>query len=417
MRNIKRCRVLFCTGSFKTGSGGVASYAHDFIQAFPEFQFVVVTQDDYQKTDESYDILKINMEDWSKANAFKFLEIIKNVQPDIIINSYCKLLALITPYIPNSIKVVSVSHFTDGGYAWAAGFNGNYADILIALSNYAKLYLEKKFSIVERNKVKVVYNFMPALMQNSLSFKKNREVLKIVYPGGHSWQKSAEIVASAIQRLCKTNLSFELYWIGNVDLPGRNWPFTRTRTILDCLPMNDARIKFVGRVERDMAKKIIADANIFLLPSRGEGCPISLLEAMRSGCIPIISDAKHGSLDIIEDGVTGYIVKQNSVSDLVDRIAYVINNHICCLYIYDNALKFFSENLEYRCWKNNMNQILYLPMKHMYRMEFCLSKYKKDVFYMKSMYFYNWARDRFVHQIYHVLYFRYLHFRKIIAFN
>ena len=42
-------RVLLCTGSFNTGAGGVASYAHDFIDAFnAEYQFAVITGDNYE---------------------------------------------------------------------------------------------------------------------------------------------------------------------------------------------------------------------------------------------------------------------------------------------------------------------------------------------------------------------------------
>lgn len=47
-------RVLLCTGSFNTGAGGVASYAHDFIDAFnAEYQFAVITGDNYENASEN----------------------------------------------------------------------------------------------------------------------------------------------------------------------------------------------------------------------------------------------------------------------------------------------------------------------------------------------------------------------------
>lgn len=414
MKNIesRKKKILLCTGSFKTGKGGVASYAHDFIYAFPQYKFGVVTQDDYQKkSEDNFPIYHINMEDWSIGNALLFLELIEKFEPCIIINSYCKLLALITPYIDNNIKIISVSHFTDGGYAWAAGMNGEYADNLIALSKYAKAYLERVFKIKDKNKTHVVYNYMPSLPNIDIMAKKNANILKIIYPGGHSWQKSAEIVANVVQKLCKTSLPFEFYWIGNIDLPGRKWPFAKTKTIKDCLPMNDSRIKYVGRVERNISTELIANSNVFLLPSRGEGCPITLLEAMRAGCIPVISDARHGSFDIVENAKTGFVVKQNSVKDLFLRLKDVINNHSLYLKIYEETINEFEQKLEYKCWKSKMDIILESPLNHSQRKAFNEKQYKADVRYLKMLYCFDYIRDRFIRQLYHVIYFRYLHLK------
>ena len=137
-----KSKILFCTGSFKTGIGGVASYAHDFVNAFlATYQFSVVTHDNYEKTKEPYDIFHINMTDFSVTNARKLLNIIQSENPNIIINSYFPLLSLVTPFIPDSIKLINVSHFVNGKLAWAAGLNAAYADNIISLSTYGKIYL------------------------------------------------------------------------------------------------------------------------------------------------------------------------------------------------------------------------------------------------------------------------------------
>jgi len=49
-------------------------------------------------------------------------------------------------------------------------------------------------------------------------------------------------------------------------------------------------------------------AQIFVLPSRHEGTPNALLEAMQSGIAAIISDASPGPLELIEDGKSGLVV-------------------------------------------------------------------------------------------------------------
>lgn len=404
-------KLLFCTSSFKTGIGGIASYAHDFINAFAkEYEIVIITGDSFAQKDTIYKIYNINMNDFSTTNAKKLLNIVELEKPQIIINSFFPLLSLITPYISNLPKIISISHFTDGKLAWAAGLNFQYIDYIVSLSTFGKKYLEKKFHICNTEKIKIIYNYMNKIPYVDLSIKKNRNILKIVYPGGCSYQKSAEIVCSTLKELLKTNYKFEFYWLGITKIPGSRWPFVRTKKIQDCININDYRIKQMGGVPRDKAKQIIADANIFLLPSRGEGCPITLLEAMRGGCIPIISDSKHGSLDLITNKINGIIVHQNNVKELTTQICDILSNHPAYYNIYDNSLVKFNKDLEFGIWKQKMEKLLNLKSSHTQRIKFSEKKFKKNSFFLKRLYFYNWLKDRFIYQIYHFIYFRYIRY-------
>ena len=406
-----KAKILFCTGSFKTGVGGVASYAHDFVNAFlTAYQFSIVTHDNYEKTKEPYDIFHINMTDFSETNARKLLNIIQSENPNIIINSYFPLLSLVSPFIPNSIKLINVSHFVNGKLAWAAGLNASYADNIISLSTYGKTYLEKKFKISDKNKVQTIYNYMDKLQANNVSEKKQRQILSIVYPGGCSYQKSAEIVCHALKKLLKTDFQFEFYWLGLTKIPGNRWPGVRTKQIQDCLNATDPRIKQMGPVPRDMAQQIMANANIFLLPSRGEGCPITLLEAMRGGCIPIISNAKHGSLDLIENNVNGFVTRQNNATDIKNCICDILVSPQKYSYIYDNSLKKFNKELEYNIWLDKMKAMLNTPTSHQQRIAFSNTLYKKGKKRLQKLYFIDWFKDRFIHQTYHFFFFRYLRY-------
>lgn len=52
----------------------------------------------------------------------------------------------------------------------------------------------------------------------------------------------------------------------------------------------------------------LREADIFLMPTRFEGCPHAMLEAMSTGCIPVASRLR-GTLDrIVEDGRSGLLV-------------------------------------------------------------------------------------------------------------
>lgn len=80
-------------------------------------------------------------------------------------------------------------------------------------------------------------------------------------------------------------------------------------------------VGWLGAVERDA---LLSTAQVFLLPSRDEGLPMALLEAMARGLAPVTTTV--GSIgEVVSDGVTGLLVPANhpdriaeALGDLVD---------------------------------------------------------------------------------------------------
>jgi glycosyltransferase involved in cell wall biosynthesis len=66
------------------------------------------------------------------------------------------------------------------------------------------------------------------------------------------------------------------------------------------------RVDFHGR--RDDPYAFYRHADIFVLPSRFEGMPNALLEAMSFGLPPIVADGTPGPLEVVRDGETGLVV-------------------------------------------------------------------------------------------------------------
>ena len=77
-------------------------------------------------------------------------------------------------------------------------------------------------------------------------------------------------------------------------------------------------VKFLGYI--DDISKIWATHHALILPSRSEGMPLVMLEAMAAGRIAIVSDAG-GNAEVVIDGKNGFIGNHNysSFADTMDR--------------------------------------------------------------------------------------------------
>ena len=69
------------------------------------------------------------------------------------------------------------------------------------------------------------------------------------------------------------------------------------------------KVNFIGNTKN--VDKYLIQADCFILFSKNEGLPISIIEAMRAG-LPIISTKIAGIPELVEDGKNGYLVEPNT---------------------------------------------------------------------------------------------------------
>jgi glycosyltransferase involved in cell wall biosynthesis len=77
---------------------------------------------------------------------------------------------------------------------------------------------------------------------------------------------------------------------------------------------------------KEKAQELV-DADIFILPSYSEGCPVALLEAMAAG-LPIIATNVGGIPDIITDGENGVLLTSHTPDAIENGINKMLENKI-----------------------------------------------------------------------------------------
>ena len=87
----------------------------------------------------------------------------------------------------------------------------------------------------------------------------------------------------------------------------------------------DQRVTFLGWQSREQLMNCYQEANVFLFPSRHEGMPNAMLEAMASG-LPVVASCIAGSEELVVDGKTGYLVASEDVEALREALKTILTS-------------------------------------------------------------------------------------------
>ena len=119
------------------------------------------------------------------------------------------------------------------------------------------------------------------------------------------------------------------------------------------------KVRFLGQVD-DM-QSLYRAASVFALPSRLEGFPMVLIEAMSQGCACISFEIKEAVYEIIHDRVDGLIVEDGNLTQFADRLSLILQDHSMRIKLGTAAVKNiarFSQDAFLQRWESIINNVL-----------------------------------------------------------
>lgn len=130
--------------------------------------------------------------------------------------------------------------------------------------------------------------------------------------GELSKRKNHEVVIKALSKLKNKNIVYLICGQGNFEEYLKNLAEEQGVTV-----------KFLG-FRRDIPE-ISSVADLFVFPSLQEGLPVGLMEAMAVG-LPVVCSKIRGNIDLIEEGIGGYLAEPNDVDGFVNAINKLTDN-------------------------------------------------------------------------------------------
>ncbi|MCJ7497212.1 MAG: glycosyltransferase family 4 protein, partial [candidate division Zixibacteria bacterium] len=115
----------------------------------------------------------------------------------------------------------------------------------------------------------------------------------------------------------------------------------------------ERNIEFRGYIAREELEDCLQKADIYISTSLSDSTSVSLLEAMASGLLPVVSDIP-GNLEWIEEGKNGFLFPAGNYQALAQKIVWMIND-------FKDIEKLRMENQkiikEKALWEENMKMI------------------------------------------------------------
>jgi len=203
----------------------------------------------------------------------------------------------------------------------------------IGVSGYVLDLTRQVFGISPQRSA-VVHN--PAVpLPSDLATAPDLPAAYILYAGHVYSRKGADVLANAFARLTDRYPDLHLVYVGGLYTENGSRMLDRITDMLGAV--RSKRVHFLGRLDRRRVLECMMGAKVFAFPSRVEGFPMVILEAMSCG-LPVVYSKEPAGTELIEDGVSG-LLAEPTPNDFATKISRILDDEILARKLGENARK------------------------------------------------------------------------------
>jgi glycosyltransferase involved in cell wall biosynthesis len=169
----------------------------------------------------------------------------------------------------------------------------------------------------------------------------------MLFIGRVVYQKGLDLLMSALIKI--KDIPWKLLIVGDGSY------MDQLKSIVKDQGLNN-RVQFFGWRNKEDLPSFLARATLFINPSRHEGMPNAVLEAMASG-LPIVASDIAGNEELVKDGKNGYLFDNENCDDLREILAHLLTDSKLCKKMGATSRRITEKNYS---WSSSGNQYLTL---------------------------------------------------------
>jgi len=242
------------------------------------------------------------------------LHTLADFQPTAVISCLGQGSYEVLRYLPAGVRRFAMIHSDHPSFYDGAAPYAEHMDEIVGISRQITTRLEQMevFPTV----LKHYLRHGVAMPQPFQPREINDRPLRLIYLGRlANEQKRVYLFPAILAGLQKAGIPFQWTIVGEGD----------QRANLECSLRTDVpgqQIIFGEPVPYTQVPFLLEKQDVFLLASDYEGLPLSLLEAMGHGLVPVISDLESGVREVVDES-TGLLVPPNDVEGYARAIIYL----------------------------------------------------------------------------------------------
>lgn len=185
---------------------------------------------------------------------------------------------------------------------------------IITVSPHAKEILEKRSD----SNIYVISNGIVLIDLEKSSLNNKIQPSSILFFGVLRREKGIDLLLQAMTKIIEKIPKVHLYIAGAGSQEGILKKLTNDLNIKDY-------VTFLGFIPEEEKPSIYYSADLYVLPSRYENEPITILEAMSFGKA-IVASKIYGIPYLIDDGITGLLFECGDINDLAEKIIVLMTD-------------------------------------------------------------------------------------------
>lgn len=305
--------LIGCSSRLDKGSG-ILAYCLNQAQYYLRQGHVVYILAPFSKSyknvlvDNQISLINFDMAGQPQVEVLSIYKKIIEIQPDLVVNNDNCFLQQLAPFIDCPFYfVMHLANYTIGALA---KINSEYVDKYVAISNDMKDRMISRYNI-PTSKIIMIHNGFNTKINSNVNSNKNEGII-VTFAGEFTKRKGADLFIDLTNKL-KNDKRFHFHWTAGSE------KFKAERLI------NNKQVTIYGKLPKSDFFNLLESTDVLVMPSREEGCPMALLEALGKGVVPIVSNGEGAMKEIIEHGWNGFVCDINNWANQAFDLLHVIN--------------------------------------------------------------------------------------------